>query len=106
MVIMFASEKARQQLIDHGYVVTWRQHRRQIGNTYAYEGRGKPRIGRVFVEKIKDCELDLKMCLSEFIHNSGFETVIEWFEECRRFDTYRRDPRYGSLFGVTMLELD
>lgn len=102
MVIYFKSEKARRYLIEYGSVVTYRRFRKKVGSDVAYIGRGLGRIGRVIVEKIMDCNMDVRICLSHHVHVSGFNSVNKWFDECIKMDTRRREPLYGSLFRVTL----
>jgi hypothetical protein len=57
--IVFSDETAREQLLEHGEVVTFRASRRTTGSTWFRDTRTGPKKGDVFVGEIGECLLHL-----------------------------------------------
>jgi len=83
MVMIFNSEKAREQLRTMGEVVTFRlKERKVLGKDWVANKRGGKKIFEIFVDieakHITPCELE------DYVENSGFETLKEWIAEINR----------------------
>lgn len=116
MVISFSSEKPRQQLLEKGYVYTFRKNRRKkfieaarhywripLKNwghiDWANEGRTKPKFADVIIFEVG--EFVLKN-LKKYVHGSGFESLAEWGQEIARLNRWD-EPRAhdkGWLYKV------
>jgi hypothetical protein len=81
MVILFANEKARNQLISKGEVITLRQHRRSVGKDWATAKRGEGRICNVYITFLREFSGDGAITaenLAQYVAKSGFATAEEW----------------------------
>ena len=82
----FSSEKARNYLLEHGEVYTFRTKRRKkIGDDWINVGRGKPKIADVFIDEVGLCNpypfpVTYEK-LSIYVAKSGFDNVNEWLLE-------------------------
>jgi hypothetical protein len=108
MVIIFASEKARKQLLKKGFVWTFRVHRRKL------QTQGAPR--RVSFDWATDHRCGKKLCdvsiqneteinhwdeLAKFVDASGFETVNDWIAEIITRNHGRPTNAQGWLYLVS-----
>ena len=102
MVMIFNSEKAREQLRTMGEVVTFRlKERKVLGNDWATDKRGGKKIFEIFVdieeEDITPCEL------GGYVENSGFKTLKEWIAEIKRLHKCNENAK-GFLYYVASAE--
>ena len=102
MVMIFNSEKSREQLRTMGEVVTFRlKERKVLGNDWATDKRGGKEIFEIFVdievEHIAPCEL------GDYVDNSGFKTLKEWIAEIKRLHKCNENVK-GFLYYVTTAE--
>lgn len=119
MVISFSSEKARQQLLEKGYVYTFRKTRRKkfikaarhywripLKNwghiDWANEGRTKPSFADVIIFEVG--EFTIKK-LGKYVHGSGFEDLEEWGQEIARLNRWDEVRAYdkGWLYKVILV---
>lgn len=117
MVIWFNNEKARNQLMFNGKVVTCRVRRKQFGITNAVfkNDQGvKVLIGKVNVQKLKetiDTSLDYtdvwshKKAFALYLKDSGFDTVKDWEEQVLHLNSKGKIPSYLIFLEVTLEEL-
>ena len=85
MVIGFSVKEAREQLLNKGTVYTFRWKRRAffakekgtIEHTWANKGRGKPSIGNVQIEEVRETDVNLDD-LDPYYPQSGFESSMDW----------------------------
>jgi hypothetical protein len=98
--MIFASEKARKQLLEKGFVWTFRTHRRKL------QVQGGPVPRRVSFDWATDHRCGKKLCdvriqnehevansadLESYIGGSGFDDIHEWINEIRRLN-----PKLGT----------
>jgi len=116
--MMFKSEKARNYLLQHGLVYSFRTRQRKIaGEGWVNEGYGKPKLADVFIAEIAHFEdrdearyrqqLTLShLCwfLEPYWRKSGFKNVMEWVEEIKTLNKGNL-PLEGWLYLVKMLEV-
>lgn len=108
MVIWFNSEKARNQLLNKGVVVTCRKQRKSFGiqrAVFKNENGITALIGHVDIEYLNeswDEQREHNKLFIEHIHLSGFNTVEEWKDEVRRLNSNRWMPTYLIFLKVTM----
>lgn len=76
--IIFADKIARNQLRNHGEVVTFRKNSRTTGDTWWRESRLGTKEGDVTVGEIGVVDPSEKSELEPFLELSGFESVSEW----------------------------
>ncbi len=82
MVIIFSSEKARAHLLEKGFVYTVRlKKRKQVGRDWMTDRRTGGKIRDVFTTYIGERTLSN---LPPFASDSGFETVLPWWDEIQR----------------------
>jgi len=100
MVISFSVPEARNQLLDKGFVYTFRWHERKkrFEETWANTGRGKKKLVDVSVEFIKTI-VPHPVNLKSFALHSGFESEQEWSEKIMCMQP-RSKPRCGCLYRV------
>ena len=116
-MIWFNSDRARQQLITHGKVITCRIRRKQFGSTTAYFTNDKGEraiIGKVVVKMVKET-VDSYMSgvvyedhtkgFSEYLELSGFDTVRQWEDEVLGLNSKGKIPSYLIFLEVTLKEL-
>lgn len=102
MVINFSSPQARAQLLEKGIVYTFRKIRRkQLGNTWANEGRTKPKICDVFIEEMGLLKASR---LEPYVEMSGFESLGKWYGEIVRLNKGWNIDQKGWLYRVRKSE--
>lgn len=80
-MIIFSNEKARNQLIRKGEVITIRQHRRDVGRDWATANRGEPKLCNVYITLLKKYENKGPLTpeeIQQHVGKSGFATPEEW----------------------------
>jgi len=102
MVMIFNSEKAREQLRVVGEVVTFRlKERKVLGNDWGTNKRGGKKLFEIFVEieeeHIAPCEL------GDYVENSGFGTLEEWIVGIKNLHKCGEDAK-GFLYHVASAE--
>jgi hypothetical protein len=106
--MIFKSEKARNFLLKHGVVVTFRPKKRKknIEKTWAtpkYRGKKFADIIVRFLCEVKREEIREK--LDEHVALSGFKTVDEWIEEIKNLNG-GEIPKKGYLYIVIKLPVE
>ena len=98
MVMIFNSEKAREQLRTMGEVITFRlKERKVVGFDWATDKRGGKKLFDVFVEEEgKDIT---PMDLEDYIEYSGFKSLEEWIGEITRLHKCSANAK-GFLYRV------
>ena len=107
MVISFSVKEARDQLLNKGFVYTFRWTRRaffernkgSIEYTWANEKRGKKKIADVIISEIGNYSCDNE--LSPFTSESGFKNTWDWQVKILE----QANPHGnidGWLYGVTV----
>jgi len=82
MVMIFASEKARTQLLEEGCVYTVRTRPHREGFDWATDKRGSKKICDIHIQLRAQLALcDLENTLPRYLHGSGFASVREWIDE-------------------------
>ncbi|WP_306061343.1 hypothetical protein [Natronococcus wangiae] len=97
--IIFANQIARNQLIEHGEVVTFRKSQRTTGDTWWRESRLGPKQGDVLVEEIGRVDPREVADLDQYLGLSGFESVSAWQTAMK--DLNGSLPAQGYLYKVT-----
>lgn len=103
--MLFKSEKARNFLLKHGIVITFRPKKRKknIEQTWATpKYRGK-KICDIIVRLL--CEVkreEIREKLDKYVALSGFKTVDEWIEEIKKLNK-GEVPEKGYLYVVIKL---
>jgi len=100
MVISFSVPEARNQLLNRGFVYTFRWHERKkrLEETWANTGRGTKKISDVLVEHIKTI-IPHPINLNPYTEHSGFESKEAWSEKIMNMKP-RNSPKYGYLYRV------
>ena len=98
MVMIFSSEKAREQLRTMGEVVTFRvKESKVLGDDWATDKRGGKKLFEIYVdiqeENIAPCEL------GDYVENSGFKTLKEWVAEIKHLHNCGEEVK-GFLYYV------
>jgi len=111
MVIHFNSERARNQLLEYGVVISARKQRKQTGNTNAqyHSSNGiSITIGKVDVQIIDESScvdtLTHRPVLEKYLEFSGFNTVKDWEDEICIMNRGNRMPLYLVIVKVILLE--
>lgn len=79
MVIIFASERAREYLLEHGIVYTVRLKKRyQVGDDWMTDKRLGSKIKDVFVTYMGETTVTL---LQPYVKQSGFKDLNDWWAE-------------------------
>ena len=105
MVISFSSEKARNHLLDKGYVYTFRlNNRTMLGKDWANTGRGTKKFTDVTVIEIGSKSVDE---LWPWAKESGFVSMKGWVNEMtvlnwRLGGTKITYETHGWLYKVTL----
>lgn len=98
MVISFSSPLPRTQLLEKGIVYTFRKtKRKQLGKTWANEGRLKPKICDVFIEEVGQFRASR---LEPYVEWSGFESLGNWYGEIVRLNKGWDIDQMGWLYRV------
>lgn len=106
MVISFTNTTAREQLLDHGMVHTFRLNRRKrTGKDWANKGRTLKKMADVYIEEVGEFMIG---ALREYVPTSGFGSLAAWHQAIQ--DENRRRHRSipittrGWLYKVTLRE--
>ena len=98
MVMIFSSEKAREQLRTMGEVITFRlKERKIVGFDWATDKRGGKKLFDIFVEE--EGESIAPVDLEDYVEYSGFRSLEAWIDEIKRLhksDAYTK----GFLYWV------
>jgi hypothetical protein len=97
MVMIFADENARRQLLEKGFVYTFRTHQHKVGRDWATDKRGGRKICDIDIMLVK--EIDSAEELIPFVDSSGFRNVYEWVRAIRRLNPKLREIQ-GFLYRV------
>jgi hypothetical protein len=100
LVILFPNLKARHQLIDKGYVYTYRKNKRKkIGKDWACEGCGKPKLCDVYVHHLGG--INTMGDIYPYIKGSGFRNIHEWLDAIAQLNKKPLFP--GHLYAVSVI---
>jgi hypothetical protein len=95
MVIMFLSDKARNQLLNKGIVYTLRHIRHKEGLDWCTNMRGGKKICNV---RITYCDngkyTELREIASLYVSDSGFDSIEEWINQYKRY----RSSKYPTFW--------
>lgn len=97
--IIFANSTARNQLQDHGTVVTFRASDRTTGDTWWRKSRLGTKEGDVTVKQIAVVNPSVDKELEPYVSLSGFGSVQEWQQTIR--ELHGSIPCKGRLYRVT-----
>lgn len=95
--IVFSNPKARNQLVEHGEVVTFRAGERTTGETWWRESRTGKKKGDCTVEELDECT-PYDEALRPHWSKSGFDSVMDWQEA---IEEYHGGLPEGHLYRVT-----
>jgi hypothetical protein len=100
MVMIFADENARRQLLEKGVVYTLRVRKHKEGRDWITDKRGGRKICDVKVEFVEGIRLSEQ--LIKYVGESGFEHIWDWCEAIRRLNPKMKKIE-GYLYKVTKL---
>lgn len=95
--IIFSHPVAREQLVDHGVVTTFRTGTRTTGETWWTDGRGNAKRGDVTVRLCRSLEPTPRSLL-EYQPESGFATCRDWLQAIREINGA---TQHGRIYRVT-----
>ena len=98
MVIIFKSRKALKQLLENGFVYTFRAKQRKTGRDWVTDRYGGRKIADVYVQLVASGGVE---SLEGFEEGSGFGSLSEWLEEIKRLNKGRL-PKRGFLYLVEL----
>lgn len=102
MVIGFAVEEARNQLLEHGEVYTFRwKRRKQVGNNWANSGRGTKKIADVHIMEVKKVMPNFQT-LKNYWDKSGFSNWWDWYNKIMEMKP--KNKLQGWLYYVKIKE--
>jgi hypothetical protein len=96
--VIFSNPIARQQLVEHGEVVTFRTGSRTTGETWWRKSSTGEKEGEVTIEEVAECE-PYDEALRPYWKKSGFDSVMHWQEAIR---DYHGGLPEGHLYRVTL----
>jgi len=96
MVIFFKHPLARRQLLEKGYVATFRTRRRRSGQDWAVDERRR-RIAEVWISDPITIRPTVES-LKRYVKYSGFPSVMSWLSAIKKL--HKRVPRVGYLYFV------
>jgi len=98
MVMIFSSEKAREQLRTMGEVITFRLKKRKVvGFDWATDKRGGKKLFNIFVEEERESIAPID--LEDYVEYSGFKSLKEWIGEITRLHKCGTSTK-GVLYRV------
>jgi hypothetical protein len=95
--MIFADEKARRQLLEKGFVYTFRIRKHKVGRDWATDRRGGRKICDIDVMLVR--EIASPEELIPYVIGSGFNNAYEWVRAIRRLNPKLRQIR-GYLYRV------
>lgn len=95
--IVFSNETARSQLVEHGFVVTFRTSDRTTGETWWRESRTGPKRGDVEVSKLRAVDANNPEWFEGYERYSGFEDAAAWRDA---ISSIHGELPEGFLYGV------
>jgi len=104
MVIIFSNEYARDYLLEHGIVYTFRKSpaRKRIGKDWMTDRRTGKKISDVFIEAIEEIEPEmLYPKLNPYYKQSGFDSTEEWITIIASLNKWELPT--GWLYKVVLL---
>ncbi|WP_185977168.1 3'-5' exonuclease [Haloglomus irregulare] len=104
--VIFANERARAQLEEHGHVLTFRTSDRTTGETHVRYGRTEPKQYDCEIELVEHTEerRTIYHRMAEFYHQAGFDGPSEWERAIEEF--HGEVPEEGWFYRVTIAEED
>lgn len=105
MVIIFSSEKARNHLLEKGFVYTFRMKRRtMLGKDWMTDRRTGKKIKDVYITEVGHYEIKN---LQSFADQSGFNTLKSWMGEIVILNWQRKryELGYGSMGWLYLVQL-
>jgi hypothetical protein len=100
--ITFSNATAREQLLEHGVVTTFREHERTTGETWLRFERLGEKQGDVTVNLLAETPVDERV-LKHYAPKSGFESVDAWVDAIRGL---AGDVDRGFVYEVTLDDFD
>ena len=103
MVIIFSNEYAREYLLEHGMVYSFRTGslRKQLGKDWMTDRRTAPKISDVFIEAVEEIKPEsLFMRLNQYHKQSGFFSTDEWIATITSLSNWDLDD--GWLYKVSL----
>lgn len=105
MVMIFENQQVLNYLLSHGFVYTFRTHKRlRLGTDWITDKRGGKKIANVRITFIKITR-DLNE-LMPFLKHSGFNNIIDWNTAIMELnpDFVHKEMKYGYLYRVSIIE--
>jgi hypothetical protein len=99
IVIIFASEKPRRQLLEHNLVATLRKKQHKVGMDWATDARGHPKLADVAISFER--HVINSRDLEPYVADSGFASLKEWVTEYFRLNPKLMDVT-GYLYIVAL----
>ena len=98
MVMIFNSEKAREQLRTMGEVITFRlKERKVVGFDWGTDKRGGKKLFDIFVEE--EMRNVAPIDLEDYVEYSGFKSLKEWIGEIMQLHKCSANTK-GLLYRV------
>lgn len=121
MVMIFANEKVREYLLEHGLVFTYRKNHRktpdgirpQIGKDWATDKRTGKKIADINITPMESIDSqNVRWVLFKYVRESGFytglgrssEAVSKWIMAIKSLNPFA--PRDGWIYKVEIIEAD
>ena len=98
--VIMADETAREQLLNEGEVVSFRQHDRTTGETWWRQSRTGPKCGEVLVEQLGECDPSELSELEPYGAKSGFNSARAWQTAIA---TINGDLSDGYLYRISQI---
>lgn len=117
MVMIFANEKVREYLLEHGMVYTYRKNhpktstgiRAQVGRDWATDKRGGKKMADIFITVMEAIDSkNMSQVLRKYARDSGFYERItqlainEWAGAIRLLNPFA--PRAGWIYKVEVIK--
>ena len=98
--MIFADEHARKQLLEKGFVYTFRRYPHKEGKDWATDKRGGRKICDIYVELWG--KIDRALDLLPYLEHSGFGSIVEWVKAIRRLYPKMKEVK-GYIYRVEKL---
>ena len=100
MVMIFAVDKARRQLLEKGRVFTFRDHIHKVGFDWATDKRGGKKICNISITLAANPIPTVEQ-LAPYTQYNGFETTEEWVDIIKGLHGNTRSA--GYLYRVDII---
>lgn len=106
MVMYFKSDKARNYLLNNGFVYTFRKRDRwSLGKTNLVINRKDEPFAIGNVEFIEKIHFDALKILNKYHPESGFNNLDEWIKEILTLNKLADIPDYGNVYKVKLIKV-